>query len=112
MKKYIVLYHASGSAMKKMQEIGPEEMKKGMEPWMIWAKKCGRNLVNLGAPLGGGIKLSKTGSEPSKKNVVGYSILQAENIETAKKLLKNHPHLEWTDGCEIEVHEAQPLPNQ
>ena len=26
------------------------------------------------------------------------------------EMLKNHPHLEWMDSCEVEVHEAMPLP--
>ena len=30
-------------------------------------------------------------------------------MEAAKALLKEHPHLEWTGGCEIEVHEAAPM---
>ena len=78
--------------MEQMSNASPEEMKAGMEPWMAWAAKCGEGLVDLGAPL------------------VGYSILQAEDMEGAKALLEGHPHLEWTGGCEIEVHESMPLP--
>jgi len=110
MKKFIVIYHAPVSAMEQMADASPEDMKKGMEPWMDWAKKCGSGLVDMGIPLGGGQKLTKSGSSPSDKNVVGYSILQAEDMEGAKALLKGHPHLEWTAGCEIEVHESMPLP--
>lgn len=39
MKKIIVIYHAPVSAMEQMQDATPEEMQKGMEPWMIWVKK-------------------------------------------------------------------------
>ncbi len=63
----------------------------------------------MGAPLVGGQKLSQSGSTASDKDVAGYSILQAEDMEAAKALLKGHPHLEWTGGCEIEVHEAAPM---
>ena len=42
MTKFMVLYRAPKDAMaKKMVQASPEEMKKGMEPWMVWAKKCG-----------------------------------------------------------------------
>ena len=110
MKNFVVIYHAPASAMEQMQNASPEEMQEGMKPWMEWAAKCGDALVNLGAPLAGGQKLSKSGSSPSNKDVVGYSILQAEDLEGAKALLEGHPHLEWTGGCEIEVHETMPLP--
>jgi len=39
MKKFIVLYHAPETAMETMKNTSPEDAKKGMEPWMAWAKK-------------------------------------------------------------------------
>ena len=75
MKNFIVIYHAPAAWMEQMAGASPEEMKKGMEPWMAWAAKCGEGLVDWGSPLVGGQKLSKSGSSPSDKNVVGYSIL-------------------------------------
>ena len=110
MKKYVVIYHAPASAMEQMAGVSPEERQKAMEPWMEWIAKRGDALVDLGAPLGGGQKLRKTGSSPSDKSVAGYSILQAEDIDGAKALLQGHPHLEWAAGCEIEVHESLPRP--
>jgi len=41
---------------------------------------------------------------------MGYSILQAENMDEAKELLQGHPHLDWNAACEIEVHESLPMP--
>jgi hypothetical protein len=110
MKKYIVAYHADKSAMEKMKKSSPEEMKKGMEPWMQWAKKCGPGLVDMGAPLGNAQKVNSEGSSVSQSSIVGYSVLQAESMDDAKEMLKEHPHLGWSAGCEIEVHEALPLP--
>ncbi len=111
MKKFIVLYHAPMDAMQQGANQSPEDMAKGMEGWMQWAQRCGDKLVDLGAPLANGQQLSPDGtSKNSDKNVVGYSILQAENIENAKKLLQGHPHLTWNAACSIEVHETIPLP--
>ncbi len=110
LKIYLVTYHSPASAMKKMQKATPEQMAEGMKAWMMWAKKCGRRLVDLGAPLSAGVNLKAIGGAlPSKRKVTGYSILKAENMTTAKKMLKDHPHLTWTKGCEIEVHEAMQM---
>jgi len=98
--------------MEKMHDSSPEEMKKGMEAWMVWAEKCGSGLVDMGTPLGNAQKLTETGSSPSVNNVMGYSVLQAESMEGAKKLLKGHPHLGWGKGCEIEVLESLPKPGK
>lgn len=111
MKKFMVLYHAPLEAMKAMQSTTPEEQAKGMESWMQWARECGDKLVDLGTPLMNGQQLSPDGqSKDSNKDVAGYSILQAESIEEAKKLLEGHPHLAWNAECSIEIHETMPLP--
>ena len=109
MTKFMVIYHAPAS-WQGMSNATPEEMAEGMKPWMAWAERCGDALVDFGTPLTGGQRLSKSGAAPSAKNVVGYSILQAENMEAARVLLDGHPHLEWAPGCEIEVHESMPTP--
>jgi len=110
MKKYIVLYTAPIEASAQMAQVPKEEQAKGMELWMQWAKKCGDKLVDLGSPLAGGQKLSPSGSTSSDLNIAGYSILEAEDMEDAKKLLEGHPHLGWNAACTIEVYETMPIP--
>ena len=56
-KTFIVLYYAPASAVKKMMSTPPEHAAEGMKLWMAWAKKCGKKLVDLGAPLGQGVKV-------------------------------------------------------
>jgi len=81
-----------------------------MKPWMAWAEKCGSKLVDVGTPLVGGQSLKPDGSsEPSSREVTGYSVLEADSMDEAKSLLEGHPHLAWTGGCDIEVHESVPL---
>lgn len=110
MTRFLVLYHAPKSALEAMANISTDDMKKGMEPWMAWAARCGESLVDMGAPLRGGRRVAGWGVTASDSDVVGYSMLEAENMEAAETLLEDHPHLDWMEGCEIEVHEAVPLP--
>ena len=110
MKKFIVIYHAPTDAQMETSNATSEEQAKGMEAWMAWAKRCGGKLVDLGSPLANGQSLTPTGSSPSTKGVAGYSVLQAENIDEAKALLKGHPHLGWNAACSIEVHETMEIP--
>ena len=110
MTKFVVTYHGSAAALEKMSNATPEEMAEGMKPWMAWAERIGDGLVDWGTPLAGGQRLSKSGASPSNSGVVGYPIIQAENIGAAQALLDGHPHLYWAPGCEIEVHECMPTP--
>jgi hypothetical protein len=111
MKKFIVTYLAPRNASWKTQESSPEEREESMKAWMAWAEKCSGNLVDFGAPLGNGITLWPGGkTSASESEILGYSILQADSMELALGLLKDHPHLDWNAACEIELHEALPAP--
>lgn len=111
MKKFIVTYKAPINAEWKTAESSPEEMEKGMKAWMDWAQKCGNKLLDFGTPLGNSLTLKAGGSSKSSDSrIIGYSILQADSMEEARDLLKDHPHLDWNAACEIELHESLPVP--
>ena len=109
MNKYMVLYYAPGVLMEQAMQMSPEDRQKGMEPWMAWMGGIGDALVDGGTPLGGGMNVSKSGSNPSSREVTGYSILQADDMDSAQALLVGHPHLDWGEGTEVEVHEMMPM---
>jgi len=109
MKKFLVLYKAPASSFEQMMKNTPEQQKAGMEMWMNWSKKAASSIVDLGAPLGKSMRVSKGGSAPSTNDLGGYSILQAESKEALAESLKGHPHFMMPDGT-IEVVEVMPMP--
>lgn len=112
MKKFLVIYHAPNDAMQQMGQASPEDQQKGMEAWMQWAQRTGPKLKDLGAPLMGGQSVGVDGSaKASDKQVSGYSIIEAENMDEAKRMLDSHPHISgWNKDATIELHEAMPVP--
>ena len=112
MKKFIALYHVPGEAMAQTMNATPEQQAEGMKQWMDWAQRAGSHLVDMGTPLMNGVALSPGGTvTASNRNVSGYSILQAENMDEAKKLMEGHPHTNgWSKDATIELHEAMPIP--
>ncbi|MBK7940433.1 MAG: hypothetical protein IPJ87_00900 [Flavobacteriales bacterium] len=111
MKKFLVTYIAPAEeAMKMMASATPEQKEAGMKPWMDWMAKCGSALLDGGAPLMPGHAIDPKGNwSGSKRDITGYSILQAENIDAAKKLVEGHPHLMWLPTCSVEVSEMIPM---
>ncbi len=107
----MVLYHAPADVVQQTVLHNRDDTEKGMGAWVLWAQRCGDKLVDMGWPLVNGQELTSNGeSKKSVKDVTGYSVLQADNIEDAKALLIDHPHLAWNSACSIEVHETLPLP--
>jgi len=103
----MILYMAPVSAEQQMN-VSPEEMKKGMEPWMAWFKKAGAALVDAGTPLGGGMHYTKNESSKSMTEIAGYSIVQAENMDAVKAMIADSPHF-MMPKASIEVFEMIPM---
>ena len=106
----MVIYHAPPAFNEKMAGMKEEEMVSETGRWETWGNKLGDALVDFGRPLGGGMKIMKSGTEVSKREVSGYSIIEADSMEDAIELMKDHPHLMMDDMCEIEIHTAFPPP--
>ncbi len=107
MKKFMILYLAPVAAEQQMN-VSPEEMKKGMEPWLAWFKKQGKAIVDMGAPMGMGMHFSKRGSSKGKTEITGYTIVQAEDMDAVKAMVEGHPHF-MLPKATIEVLEIMPM---
>jgi hypothetical protein len=110
-KKFMVLYMASGAEFEKMmKDSTPEQQKKGMDAWMKWMNANKTSIVEGGAPLGKTKRIDSNGASNTKNEVGGYSVVQAESHDAAAKIFgKDHPHLQMP-GAWIEIVEIMPMP--
>jgi len=109
MKKFLVLYKAPISSFAQMRNTTPEQQKAGMDAWMEWSKRAASSIVDMGAPLGKSLLVTKGGATPNTNDLGGYSILQADSKEALTETLKGHPHFMMPDGF-IEVVDLMPIP--
>ena len=107
MKKFMILYMAPVSAEEQMN-VSPEEMKKGMKPWIAWIEKMGKALDDGGTPLVNGMHFTKDGISKGKTEVTGFNILQAKDMDAVKTMLADHPHF-ILPKASIEVFEMMPM---
>ncbi len=67
MKKFMVLYMASGAEFEKMMKSStPEQQQKGMEAWMKWMNANKASLVDGGAPLGKTKRVDQNGASNTR----------------------------------------------
>ena len=109
MARYVFVYHAPVPPADATPP-DPEQVDAVMAAWNAWAGKVGDRMVDFGTPLANGVRITPDGTTPSSRAVAGYSIIEADSLDAAVDLGKVHPHLSMPGGCEIEVHEAQPIP--
>ena len=109
MTKYLFIYHAPMTPADAAPPT-PEQMEAVMGQWNAWAGKVGDRMVDFGTPLAGGVQVTPEGTSPSTREVVGYTLIEADSMDDALALAQDHPHLNMPGGCTIEVHEALPIP--
>ena len=91
MAKYMLLY-TGGMGM----AAEPEEQQKIMEEWGAWYGKAGAAIADGGAPFGQSKNLTGNGvgdGPLGDSPATGYTIVEADSLDAAVDLSKDHPHL-------------------
>ncbi len=106
MKKFLVLYRSTMSAREQMENMTPDMGDAAMEAWGKWFENHGSAVVEMGSPLGDSMLIKGAAGQD---HIAGYSIVEAESAEAARKILEEHPHFE-APGPSIEFLEILPQP--
>ena len=104
MPKFLLVYHGGN------MPSTPEEGEKVMKAWNDWIGATGKALVDVGNPVGKSKTVASNGtaSDGGGSNpTMGYSILEAADIDSAAKLVKGCPQL--SSGGSIEIAEIIPM---
>ena len=104
MQKFLLIYHSPAEAMERFKSMNEEEVKGVMDTWMKWKEECGDAIVDFGNPVGGQHVVTLSEAKEQGDDVTGYGIIQAEDLEGAKALLKNHPSLVDDDGSTVSLY--------
>jgi hypothetical protein len=102
-KKFLLVYYGG-----KM-ESDPKKQKAGMDAWMKWFQDLGKSVVDMGAQtMPGKTVKGKTATKGvSGDPVTGYSVFQAEDLDSAVAMAKKSPQIS-AEGS-IAVYEIMPM---
>jgi hypothetical protein len=95
MSKYVFIYHGWGEPTDEL-----------MQDWTNWFASINGSIVDGGNPFGPGMEVKKTGVSEitSDSPITGYSIVQADSMEHAVKLLDDCPTVD-----SVHVYEAMSM---
>jgi hypothetical protein len=110
MPRFIALYHAPHDVATRFASATPEQAQAGVQLWTEWFAKLGPALIDPGAPLGNARAINPRGTADASTDIIGMTILQAENMDVALSLVTEHHHLQWADSCSITLLEEMPIP--
>jgi len=90
--------------------MSPEEGAARAAAFGAWMQRVGTGLVDVGCPFGDGATVRDDGLEGTAHGLIGYSIIEAADIDAAKALTNGLPFLAGSNGeCTVEIYELQQL---
>jgi hypothetical protein len=107
MAKFIYLYRGPATPM---PDSTPEQGAERQAAFGAWMEKAGPALVDVGSPFGTSASVRDDGTEGTAGDLIGYTIVEADDLAAAKALTGGLPFLASSDGkCAVEIFELLPM---
>jgi hypothetical protein len=110
MTRFIVLYRAPQEVAQRFAAATMEEATAGVQLWADWFARLGPALIDPGRPLGNARTVTRDGIATAPTEIIGMTVLQAETMDDALQMVRDHHHLRWADSCSINILEELPIP--
>lgn len=111
MDKFLVMFIAPVTVMDEWMQKPEEErnagMKKMKEEWDAWTE-AHKDMIKETNGAGKTKRVTGTGVEDTRNDLMMYSIVEAESHEAAAKAYEGHPHFD-IPGATIEVMTIRPM---
>jgi hypothetical protein len=93
-----------------MEDFSQEQRDEQMRAWGEWMGRVGPALADGGAPFGARAAVADDGSSPQPSDLNGYTIVEADSLDSARELVKDHPFLAEGKGrFTLEIFELVPM---
>jgi hypothetical protein len=107
MSKYILLYKGPATPL---EDFTPEQGAEQLKAWQEWMGRVGPAILDGGSPFGARTAVSDDGTTPAPSDQNGYTIVEANDLDSAKGLLAGHPFLTEGKGrFTVEIFELVPM---
>lgn len=107
MAKFIYLYRGPATPM---SGLTPEQGAERTAAFGAWLERVGTAVVDVGSPFGASASVRDDGAEGPAGGLIGYTIVEADDLGGAKALTEGLPFLSNRDGsCSVEIFELLPM---
>jgi hypothetical protein len=107
MAKFIYLYRGPATPR---SDFTLEQGAERMAAFGAWMDKVGAALVDGGSPFGSSASVRDDGTEGTAGDLIGYTIIEADDLAAAKAFTDGLPFLSNRDGrFAVEIFELLPM---
>jgi YCII-related domain len=103
MARFIYLYRGP------IPDLTPEQRAERIAAFAAWLEKVGPAIVDGGCPFGASASVRDDGTEGTPGDLIGYTIIEADDLTAAKAFTDGLPFLSNSEGqCAVEIFELLP----
>lgn len=107
MAKFIYLYRGPAPGL---ADLTPEQSAERAAAFGTWMEKTGAALADVGSPFGQSAAVRDDGTEGTAGDLIGYTIVEADDLAAAKALTDGLPFLAGSAGTgAVEIFELLPM---
>jgi hypothetical protein len=107
MSRYLLLYRGPATPM---EDFTPEQSAEMTTAWTDWIGRVGPAMVEVGTPFGARTSVADDGTSPAAGDLNGYTIVEADGLDAARRLVDRHPFLAEGKGrFAVEIFELVPM---
>lgn len=110
-KNYLFIRRSAPAAASPASQPSAAQMEDMHARFNAWKDKFADDIVDMGAPLGGGVVVTPEGVSDgpyaeAKEVVGGYMVLAAESLEAAEAMVREMPGV-VAPGATVEIREIK-----
>ncbi len=107
MPHFLAVYTMQPEALARFRSMPKAEQDRidatGLPLWEAWEKRNAAFLSNLGGMVGKTTRVTTDGVGAHTNQFCGYVIVEAETIEAAAQLFRDHPHINVFPGDGVDI---------
>lgn len=96
--KFLVIYQTDHTKFDEWMHLSEDARGQQMQiAWNAWMEEHRSSLIET-AGVGRPKRITATGTEDSRNDIMIYSFVEAESLEAVAEMFKDHPHLGILNG--------------
>lgn len=107
MPRFLAVYTMKPEDLARFRALPEAEQKAvdvaGLKQWADWEKANAASFPDTGGMVGKAKRVTKDGISDAQNVFCGYIVVQAESIDAAARLFKDHPHFTIFPGDGVDV---------
>ncbi len=107
MAYFLAVYTMRPEDLARFRSLPPQQQEEadriGLPLWQAWEKRNAASIPDRGGMVGKTLRVTREGAAAATNPFCGYLVVEADSIEAAADLFRDHPHFTVFPGDGVDI---------